>query len=53
MRNTIASLTQQPFSPSRSITSSHYRGNKDQVTAVQLFHQEWRKRHPKTRPIRS
>jgi hypothetical protein len=47
--NTIASPTQQSSSPSRGIPCSHKRGNDDRVTAVQLFHQEWRKCRPKAR----
>jgi len=46
MRNTIAYPTQESSSPSRGIPCSHKRRNDDRVTAVWLFHQEWRKCHP-------
>ena len=47
IRNTIAYPTQQSPSPSRGIPCSHKRGNEVRVTAVYLFHQEWRKSIPK------
>jgi hypothetical protein len=47
-RNNIASPTQQSSLLSRYIPCSHKRGSDDRVTAVLLFHQEWRKCHPKT-----
>jgi hypothetical protein len=42
MRKTIASPTQQ-FSSPGCLHCSYKRGNDDRVTAIELFHQEWRK----------
>jgi hypothetical protein len=44
---TTAFPTQKSSSLSRSITCSHKQGSDDRVTAVYLFHQEWKNCHPK------
>jgi hypothetical protein len=45
MLNSTASPTQDSSSASRGIRRWHKRGNDERVTAVQLFHHEWRKCH--------
>ena len=45
MLNGTASSTQESSSTSRGLRSWHKRGSDDRVTAVQLFHHEWRKCH--------